>query len=191
VCVPLNANELVLPAPFQEESGASRAHALSPAIRNFIIPTSEVVIMSSSHSSGRLLRMFMYKFLTRKLEFMIILKAREGSVSESVGIDPSIRINLFENPSLKSPSFGSNLPQTYKTTDFFFFWDISFEKETPMTQMAGVYGDSYVHWHIPKHNTCNAFLAQTLYNSRCYSEDTEMADSVQIITGCGRGFNLQ
>jgi len=53
-----------------------------------------------------------------------------------------------------------------------------------VTQMVGVYGDSYFHWYIPKHNICNASLAQTLYNSSCYSEDTEIADSVLLTQGC-------
>ncbi len=76
VFVPLNANELALPAPFSEEGRASRAY--TPAYRNkqshaHIFRNSQAVNFTS-HS---------YTILTTTILFTIILVAREGSISEN------------------------------------------------------------------------------------------------------------
>ncbi len=47
VFVPLNANELVLPAPFSEEGGASRAHAPAYRQQKPISPTENFKLSSS------------------------------------------------------------------------------------------------------------------------------------------------
>jgi len=74
-------------------------------------------------------------------------------------------------------------------TDLFpghFLRKLNLTTVSSVAQMEGVYGNTYVCWCIPKHNTCNASLALTLYISSSYSKKTVMAGCCFALTAVFR-----